>query len=45
MDAAFTEISAKGGGTLFPPRDAPWGVWMFMVRDPCGFLIEIGRPL
>ena len=44
VDAAFTEISAKGGDTLFPPRDAPWGVRMFMVRDPSGFLIEISRP-
>lgn len=45
VDAAYRELSARGAEVLFPPRDAPWGVRMFMVRDPDGFLLEVSRPL
>ena len=45
VDAAHKELKGKGADILFPPRDAPWGVRLFMVRDPDGFLIEISRPL
>ncbi|MEK6712201.1 MAG: VOC family protein [Nitrospinota bacterium] len=45
VDAAYKELKDKGADILFPPRDAPWGVRLFMVRDPDGFLIEVSRPL
>lgn len=44
VDAAHAELRGRGAEILFPPRDAPWGVRLFMVRDPDGFLIEVSRP-
>ena len=45
VDEAHINLFRKGADILFPPRDASWGVRMFIVRDPNGFLIEIGRPM
>ena len=45
VDAAHAAISEKGAEVLSPPRDASWGVRLFIVRDPDGYLIEISRPL
>ena len=45
VDAAHERLRERGADILFPPRDAPWGVRLFMVRDPSGFLIEVSRPL
>ena len=45
VDAAYRELRDRGADILFAPRDAPWGVRMFMVRDPDGFLLEVSRPL
>ena len=45
VDAAYERLLEKGVAPLFPPRDVPWGVRMFMVEDPSGFLIEMSRPL
>ena len=45
VDAAYETLKGKKADILFPPRDAPWGVRLFMVRDPSGFLIEISRPI
>jgi catechol 2,3-dioxygenase-like lactoylglutathione lyase family enzyme len=44
VDAVYQELKERDADILFPPRDAPWGVRMFMVRDPDGFLIEVSRP-
>lgn len=44
VDAAHEALRARGAEILCPPRDAPWGVRLFMVRDPSGFLIEVSRP-
>ncbi|MBI3128393.1 MAG: VOC family protein [Candidatus Tectomicrobia bacterium] len=45
VDAAHAALRERGADILFPPRDAPWGVRLFMVRDPDGFLIEVSRPI
>lgn len=45
VDEAHGTLSRKGADILFPPRDASWGVRLFMVRDPNGFLIEVSRPV
>jgi len=45
VDAAHAALARRGADILFPPRNVPWGVRMFMVRDPSGFLIEVSRPI
>ena len=45
VDRAHDALAAKGAEVIFPPRDAPWGVRMFMLKDPNGFLIEVSKPL
>ncbi len=45
VDGAYDALLEKGADVLFAPRDAPWGVRMFMLRDPSGFLIEVSKPL
>lgn len=45
VDGAHETLLERGADVLFPPRDAPWGVRMFMLRDPSGFLIEVSKPL
>ena len=45
VDRAYDTLIAKGAEVIFPPRDAPWGVRMFMLKDPNGFLIEVSKPL
>jgi catechol 2,3-dioxygenase-like lactoylglutathione lyase family enzyme len=45
VDAAHEELSRRGADIVFPPRDASWGVRLFMLRDPDGFLIEVSRPI
>ncbi len=45
VDRAYDTLAEKGAAVLFTPRDAPWGVRMFMLKDPNGFLIEVSKPL
>lgn len=45
VDRAYDVLVEKGAETVFPPLDAPWGVRMFMLKDPNGFLIEVSKPL
>lgn len=45
VDRAHEALLKKGAEVLFPPRNAPWGVRMFMLKDPNGFLIEVSRPI
>ena len=45
VDSAYDALAGKGVETVFPPLDAPWGVRMFMLKDPNGFLIEVSKPL
>ena len=45
VDHAHDALIKKGADVIFPPRDAPWGVRMFMLKDPNGFLIEVSKPL
>ncbi len=45
VDEAHENLLGKGAEILSPPRDAPWGVRMFLLRDPNGFLIEVSRPV
>ena len=45
VDATHKELTLRGADIVFPPRDAPWGVRFFMLRDPDGFLIEVSRPI
>lgn len=45
VDRAHDALLEKGAEVIFPPRDAPWGVRMFMLKDPNGFLIEVSKPL
>ena len=45
VDRAYDTLIAKGAEVIFPPRDAPWGVRMFMLKDPNGFLIEVSKPI
>jgi len=45
VDRAHDALVKKGAEVIFPPRDAPWGVRMFMLKDPNGFLIEVSKPI
>ena len=45
VDRAYDALTEKGAEVVFPPRNAPWGVRMFMLKDPNDFLIEVSRPL
>jgi lactoylglutathione lyase len=41
VDMQFREIVAKGGLSIYPPRDEPWKMRSAMIADPEGNLIEI----
>ncbi len=45
VDETHESLLSQGADILFPPRDAPWGVRLFILRDPNGFLIEVSRPI
>lgn len=42
VDREFARVTAAGAGTVYGPRDEPWGMRSSMVIDPDGNLIEIG---
>lgn len=45
VDAAYTELVAKGATATTPPTTRPWGQRTAYVRDPDGHLIELAQDL
>ena len=45
VNAAFTELVARGALPVTPPTDRPWGQRTAYVRDPDGHLIELAQDL
>jgi uncharacterized glyoxalase superfamily protein PhnB len=45
VDAAHARVAAAKGEVLSPPADRPWGVRMFLFRDPDGFKLGVSTPL
>ncbi|HET7789337.1 MAG TPA: VOC family protein [Gemmatimonadales bacterium] len=45
VDAIARRIRDGGGSLESEPKDMPWGVRMFRVRDPDGFLWTVAKPL
>jgi uncharacterized glyoxalase superfamily protein PhnB len=44
IDELATRIRAAGGAFITEPTDTPWGVRIFRLRDPDGFLFTISSP-
>jgi catechol 2,3-dioxygenase-like lactoylglutathione lyase family enzyme len=45
VDAAFSELIARGAQPMVPPTDRVWGQRTAYVRDPDGHLIELAQEL
>jgi lactoylglutathione lyase len=45
VDAAFSELIARGAQPVVPPTDRFWGQRTAYVRDPDGHLIELAQDL
>ena len=45
VDAAFSELIARGAQPMVPPTDRFWGQRTAYVRDPDGHLIELAQDL
>jgi len=45
VDAAFTELIARGAHPVMPPTDRFWGQRTAYLRDPDGHLIELAQDL
>ncbi len=45
IDALARRIKERGGILATEPADMPWGVRMFRMRDPDGYLWTISKPL
>jgi catechol 2,3-dioxygenase-like lactoylglutathione lyase family enzyme len=45
VDAAFTEMVARGASPAVPPTDRFWGQRTAYVRDPDGHLLELAQDL
>lgn len=45
VDAAFTEVVARGAPAVVPPTDRFWGQRTAYVRDPDGHLVELAQDL
>ena len=45
VDAAFTELIARGARPVMPPTDRFWGQRTAYLRDPDGHLIELAQDL
>ena len=43
VDAAFTELIARGAQPVMPPTDRFWGQRTAYLRDPDGHLIELAQ--
>jgi lactoylglutathione lyase len=42
VDVFFNQVVAAGAGSVYSPRDEPWGMRSSMISDPEGNLVEIG---
>jgi lactoylglutathione lyase len=45
IDAAFSELVARGAPVVVPPTDRFWGQRTAYVRDPDGYLVELAQDL
>jgi lactoylglutathione lyase len=45
LDAAFTELVARGAPAVVPPTDRFWGQRTAYIRDPDGHLVELAQDL
>ncbi|MBI3329560.1 MAG: VOC family protein [Nitrospinae bacterium] len=45
VNAAYTELVARGAPAVTPPTDRPWGQRTAYIRDPDGHLIELAQDL
>jgi len=45
VDAAFSDLVARGAAPVVPPTDRFWGQRTAYVRDPDGHLIELAQDL
>jgi lactoylglutathione lyase len=45
VDAAFSELVARGAPAVVPPTDRFWGQRTAYVRDPDGHLVELAQDL
>ena len=43
VDAAFSELVARGAPAVVPPTDRFWGQRTAYVRDPDGHLVELAQ--
>nr|WP_206323934.1 VOC family protein [Streptomyces sp. HNM0574] len=41
VDPLHAELAAAGAEIVMPPRDEPWGVRRFFVRDPNGKVVNV----
>lgn len=41
LEAAHARLLRAGRQVLVPPRDAPWGGRLLLVRDPAGHVLEL----
>lgn len=44
LEAAHARLVQAGREVLVPPRDAPWGGRLLLVRDPGGQVVELTEP-
>jgi lactoylglutathione lyase len=45
VDAAFSELVARGAPAVVPPTDRFWGQRTAYIRDPDGHLVELAQDL
>ena len=45
VDAAFSDLVARGASAVVPPTDRFWGQRTAYVRDPDGHLVELAQDL
>jgi len=45
VDAVAAHIKAHGGSLLSEPADMPWGMRVFRVADPDGYVFAVSQPL
>jgi len=45
VDAVAARVKAHGGSLLTEPADMPWGMRVFRVADPDGYVFAVSKPL
>ena len=43
LEGTYAKLTRIGAEILTTPRTTPWGVVMFIVKDPDGYLLEISQ--